>query len=195
MMSELTDKLKGIRLPAFKADPSILLQNNTVKPMHGVVPRLILGKEWWDKTRQEAYASTGWRCAACGVYKKDAPLRYLEGHEVYKVDYKRGRQTYIRTIPLCHYCHCFIHSGRLEAMVEMEQVSKKEYETIMSHGNRVLALNGLTKPPLLIEAAAKWEDWRLVLLGKEYPPIYPTYEAWAKCFHPYLEEIEEEPPT
>ena len=51
--------LKDIPLPEpFRSRPELLLQNSTVKPLHGVVPREILGKEWWDKTRRAAYAAT-----------------------------------------------------------------------------------------------------------------------------------------
>jgi len=44
-----------------------------------------------------------------------------------------------------------------------------------------LAAAGLDKPVAYNGVFADWEDWRLVLLGKEYRPIY-TPEEWSKTY-------------
>ncbi len=90
--------------------PEVLLCPNTPKPLHGVVPREIYGQSWWNKTREAAYRSTNYHCLACGVHKYQAKHRqWLEGHELYEINYVEGTSTYIETVPLCHFCHNSIH--------------------------------------------------------------------------------------
>lgn len=166
--------------PEWRRRPEILLQNNTVKPLHRVVPRTILGKEWWDATREEAYASTDYHCIACGVHKREAKWhQWLEGHEVYTINYRAGRMTYVETVPLCHGCHNFIHDGRLRALLDRDEIEQEKYDAIMAHGRFVLKEAGLRKRPRPhMGPTAKWEDWRLVLFGKEYPPVFTNYKEW-----------------
>jgi hypothetical protein len=188
-MTDLGDSLRKelakAKIAVWQRRPEILLSANTVKPMHEVVPRLILGQAWWDLTRQEAYRSTNFHCIACGVHKYDAEEhQWLEGHELYSVDYVMGRQTYLETVPLCHYCHCFIHDGRLEALFKKGEVSKEKYLAVCKHGRDVLKAAGLKPLPPYRGPIARWEDWRLVLFDKEYPPVHKTYEEWKKVFNP-----------
>lgn len=179
----LADKVRGVAFNPWVLMPQVLLSANTVKPMHGVVPRIILGPEWWEKTRTEAQKRTNWHCIACGIYKKIAHGGpWLEGHEQYKIDYANGRQTYTRTVPLCHYCHSYIHDGRLQELVKKGECTKEKYEEIMSHGNAVLKAAGLVKKPNT-GPVAPWGEWRLILFGKSYPPIYRDYEEWYANFH------------
>lgn len=174
--------------------PDVLLSSNTVKPMHGVVPRIIKGREWWDETRQAAYRASGFRCVACGVSKYDAKKhKWLEGHEVYHTDYGKGRMLYVETVALCHYCHNFIHNGRLESLLGKGLVQKAEYEAIMAHGTAVLKAVGLKKRPPKTFKIAKWENWRLILDGKEYPPMYRNYNHWLNAFWETDEACKEDP--
>ncbi len=162
--------------------PELLLLPQIPKPMHSVAPREILGGKWWDATRKTAYASTAHHCAACGVWKHEAKLRqWLEGHEVYQTDYVRGRLTYLETVPLCHCCHAFIHIGRLEWLLKVGKVPHATYNTILRHGRDVLRTANLTKPEPYNGPVAPWASWRLILNGVEYPPKYPTYEAWLQA--------------
>lgn len=163
----------------WKRRPQVLLCANIVKPLHGLAPRAILGKKWWDDTRHAAFRSTDFHCVACGVHRTRAEERqYLEGHEIYSVDYRRGRQTYVETVGLCHYCHNFIHDGRLAILASTGEVSEEKYRTILLHGTRVLGEARLVKHHLIPTKIAPWAEWRLVLFGKEYPPIHRTYEDW-----------------
>lgn len=163
--------------------PEVLLLPNIPKPMHGMPPRVILGDKWWRKTRKEAYASTNFHCIACEVHKSKAKARqWLEGHELFETDYKRGRLTYIETVPLCHYCHNYIHDGRLKALLDRGEVHHAKYAAILRHGDEVLARNGLSKPLQVVSEIVKWEDWRLVLDGEEYPPVFATYLEWLAAF-------------
>jgi hypothetical protein len=163
--------------------PSILLCPNVPKPLHGLVPREILGTRWWDDTRHAAYASTDYHCIACGVPKADALVhKWLEGHELYAINYKRGRMTYRETIPLCHLCHNFIHSGRLHMLLQAGTITAAQYHRVLEHGERVLKAAGLAQPLPYTGPCAEWGDWRLVVSGMEYAPKFKTYEEWERAY-------------
>ena len=177
-----------------KTRPEILLCSNIPQPMHGVAPRVILGEKWWNATRQAAYKSTAYRCLACGVSKQDAKMHHwLEGHELYKIDYKKGLMRYVETVPLCHYCHTYIHDGRLNALLEQGRIHHAKFVAIMKHGDAVLAKAGLSRPlirdrddaiidGMLAGEVAPWNKWRLVIKGKRYPPRYKTLNDWRKAY-------------
>lgn len=181
--------------------PDILTHPNIPKPLHEVNPRNIMGKEQWDVVRQEVYKASNYHCVACGVAKTDAKkFKWLEAHEYYNIDYYKGRVKIESLQPLCHYCHNFIHSGRL-AMIVGKEKSKEEVIDILEHGLKVLADNGLQAFPFTLQLAESlgadtfgveayelkgsdvdWGDWRLVWEGKEYAPKYATYEDWQERY-------------
>lgn len=185
---------RATKVSSLKTRPDILMGPNVPKPMHGVVPREILGLKWWDETRRAAYASTLYRCLACGVYKFNALCKqWLEGHELYDVDYEAGTWTYVETVPLCHYCHNYVHDGRLQAMLDCRDITYAKYAAIIQHGDRVLADAGLKRLPheerehLLIDAVldnkvAPWGSWRLILNGEKHPPKFSTPQQWEQAF-------------
>lgn len=183
-----------------KLKPEILTHPNLPKPMHGLNPRTLLGQTWWDKTRLEAQKRTNYICIVCGVHKTKAiKHQWLEGHEYWEIDYKKGKCKVISIEPLCHYCHNFIHSGRLTEIVGGEK-SKREVKEILEHGFKILSDNKLKCFPVTLELAKKlgvktnvksykapeskieWIDWRLVLNGKEYEPVHKSYEDWKKYY-------------
>ena len=90
--------------------------------------------------------------------------------------------TYLRAVPLCHYCHNYIHSGRLQALRDKEEIPASLYDEIIQHGDRLLQRWGLTKPPTYNGPMAAWGTWRLVLNGKLYPPKFKTLKEWEKEF-------------
>jgi hypothetical protein len=189
-------------------EPSILTQPNIPKPLHNVNPRSILGDAWWETQKDQAKRRTGNRCGACGAGPRQSELKglpRLECHEVYDFDYKRGRVTFQKVVPLCHYCHNFIHSGRL-TMIAGKEKSWAEVKAILEHGFSVLAEANKARPAgakcfqafpvatsLAIDADAKkfnirpapmpetevpWENWRMIILGQEHPPFFKTYQEW-----------------
>lgn len=185
-----------------KLRPEILTHPNIPKPLHEVNPRNIMGKERWDIVRQEVYAANNYHCVACGVHKSKAKKhQWLEAHEFYSIDYEKGVVEIESLQPLCHYCHNFIHSGRLSMILGKEK-SKVEVIDILEYGFQVLALAELEAFPFTVELAdslgadtfgvkpyknksksiAKWEDWRLIWDGKEYPPKYKTYVEWQQRY-------------
>ncbi len=189
----LKKHIKRAKPLKWKADPSILLCPNIPKPMHGVAPRIVIGPKWWKKTSKAAYESTGFHCKACEVHKSAAQSRqWMEGHELYDIDYQRGRMTYVETVPLCNYCHNYIHDGRLNALLTKGKVSHAKYTSVIQHGDSVLRRAGLkrlnfaTRQELIIDLLlnnrmAPWKDWRMVFQGKEYPPKFKTEAQWRKA--------------
>ena len=176
--------------PAFKLRPELLLAPNIPKPMHGVAPRVVLGNSWWNKTKKEAKLATDNHCVACGVHKTQAKSRsWVECHEVYDTDYKRGLLTYIETVTLCHYCHNYIHDGRMKHLMEKGELHQSKYVAIIQHGDRVLLdakLERLSykereenvRRTIVNGIMANWEDWRMVVEGVSYPPLYKNYAEW-----------------
>lgn len=172
--------------------PELLLHGNIIKPLHGLNPRTLLGQEWWDKTRQEVYKATDYHCAACGVHKSQAKKhKWLEAHENYHVDFETFTYTCTEIVGLCHYCHNFIHSGRLSILKRQDKVSAQEYNAIMTHGLNVIGMSikeyneyihNLYTDEWFPEKTGNWNKWKLVLEGKEYWPIHKSYEEW-KMFY------------
>ena len=85
--------------------PQILLQPNIPKPLHGLNPRTLKGREWWDEQRHEAYARCGSRCWACTTHESYAKYHHwLEGHEAYAYNYDKGTAELSEVVALCHSC-------------------------------------------------------------------------------------------
>jgi hypothetical protein len=192
--SKTNNKTKELN---FTLQPEILSHPNIPKPLHGINPRTIMGQKWWDKTRKEVYASTDYHCIACGVHKDDAKgKKWLEAHEYWDVDYKKGTATVSKIVPLCHYCHNFIHTGRLSMIIDKEK-SKQEAIDILEHGFAILRDNKLKCFPVTLELAKEigakrfgvkayshpetkvdWGGWKLIFNGKEYYSQFKDYDEW-----------------
>lgn len=194
LMSKGIKKLSQ-RLPnPLKLRPEILLHPNIPKPLHGVNPRTINGKNWWDRERRKVYKSTEFHCLACGVHKDDALNRkWLEAHEIYEVDYKKGTAKFIEAVPLCHYCHNYIHDGRLTDLLKRGEIHSAKFASIIKHGDRVLAKAGMKKPTKLERDTAvlnmelggqlaEWSSWRLIIGRKKYKPLFASYDEWQEAY-------------
>ena len=191
---KLKDVLRSVEKQSWKIRPEVLLCMNVPKPMHGVAPRVVLGSKWWNATRQEAYKSTKYHCIACGVHKDKArSKKWLEGHELYNIDYSKGLMFYVETVPLCHYCHNYIHDGRMLGLMQNGQFSHGKYKAVIEHGDRVLLESGLSRlsyedrEESVLDLAlngklAEWSKWRLVIGRKKYGPKFKTEYAWRQAF-------------
>lgn len=167
----------------FKPRPELLCHPNIPKPLHGIAPREIAGRAWWDQERQAAYERTGLRCAACGVHKNNivGSVKRLEAHECYDFDYTKGRLTLREIVALCPYCHSFIHSGRLEVLYNTDAISAETYEAIIAHGTAIVksaGLLGVWKNRHSLASPVRWADWRIVFEGREYGPSSRSMEDW-----------------
>jgi len=178
------------------ADVSILTQPNIPKPLHGLNPRTVLGKDWWDKTRFKAQKDYGYKCSACGIEKEHAlEHQWLEGHEAWDINYKTGICEVTSIVPLCHYCHNFIHSGRLAALI-VDKNSKEKAIKIINHGINLLCNTDLKVFPGTLVIAdelgvctkglksykvfsnLEWSDYKMKLEGKLYKSLYKNYFEW-----------------
>ena len=162
--------------------PEILQHPPIPAPLHGVNPRSVLGKKWWDEQRYLAYEENDRFCWACGK----RPDR-LEAHECYDVDYEQGIAVFTEVVALCSLCHNFIHSNRLTIMVKKGIYTPEFFDMVRSHGMKVLREAGLQPSPhamknfdphyelpdeLLSSPVAAWEDWRMIVHGLDVPPKF-----------------------
>lgn len=186
-----------------KLRPELLQHPNIPKPLHGISPRTIKGKDWWDMTRQVAYASTNYHCLACGVHKSKAKYhKWLEAHEDYDMNKETGEVNIKQIVPLCHSCHNFIHSGRLW-MVNRE-TNPSKIADIIKHGLDILQDNNLPAQIVSIHLAVKfnvehsckpmaeyeedsadWDQWHLVLEGEKYYSKFKDINQWHKHYANY----------
>jgi hypothetical protein len=205
-----------IRLPEkpekkFRNRPKLLLHGTIPRPLHGVNPRSIMGKEWWDKERQAAYAYNNYHCHCCGVHKSEAKIfQWLEAHEIYKVEYDKYRMTYRGAVALCHCCHAVVHAGRTTQIYLNEKLSTKKFMTILHHGQELLKKAKLETPiafrfmELVSEGKfvdeaneilrreyketspldlSSWDKWRLYCHGKFHKPKHKSPEEWSEFYH------------
>ena len=175
--------------------PSILQCPNVPKPMHGLAPREIMGRQWWDLKRKQVYASTNCHCKACGAAGR------MEAHEFWKINYNIGECIITEIVPLCYECHNFIHSGRL-LKVAGTQIPVQKCVEILERGFKILAENDLdcfeaalmaakelgaktykVKPYPLPDKELRWKDWYLVWNGKIYRSRFNDFEQWQDYYN------------
>lgn len=183
--------------------PEILQMPNIPKPLHGLNPRVIMGEKKWGLTRQEVYKSTNYKCSACGVDKYKAKKhQWLEAHELFDIDYNKGIASFVEIVPLCHFCHSFIHSGLTRVKARNKEITATEVSEKMQHGVDVL----MSRPCLSIfsgtaelchlvgvdtcglkvyappELGVSWEKWRMKWADVEYKPKFKSYNDWAQHY-------------
>ena len=163
-----------------KIEPELLTHPNIPKPLHGVNPRTIMGKEWWDKNRRIVYAERDFHCFACGGHKKEDKFHnWLECHEDYNINYKTGEVTLKRLVALCHCCHSFLHSGLLEMRLRKGDISDSDYDYIVKRGKKILKKAGLKQwTGEDVEDFADWGKWRLIIEDKEFYSKFKNYSEW-----------------
>ena len=185
----------------YTINPVILQHPNIPKPLHGVNPRTIFGEEWWNKTRKDAYASNNYHCFACGVHKSQAKkYKWLEAHEFWDINEHTGICEVKEIVPLCHYCHKFIHSGKLQMDLLKGKKSIDECIEILEHGFKILSDNKLKAFPGTLLFANKisantygvkyykikddlaWEDYVMLYNGKYYGSKFKSCKEWEEHY-------------
>lgn len=196
--------------PLFRR-PELLTHPNIPRPLHGVAPRVVMGRKWWDEKRKHAYEVNDFHCWACGVHKAQALGRsnILEAHEAYSIDWARGIVRLHEIVALCHYCHNFIHSGRLWSLQKRREIPPSQFQAIMQHGFDVVVGAGLSPwwgtlmnwlqfcqrlpdwgafdqvshlVPESEYVQALWPDWRLIIDGQAFGPKHEDIGAWREHY-------------
>jgi hypothetical protein len=144
--------------PKIDDDPTLLLHPNIPKGASGLNPRTVLGKEWWDTERKAAELVNNYCCHACGTHKSNTREAWLEGHEVYDIDYVNCRMRYVKTVSLCSSCHAFIHSGLLVVRMQNGSISETRYVDVIKHG--IAVLKQVDMHPLVQQVLHMWLAWQ-----------------------------------
>ncbi len=164
--------------------PEILLCPNIPKPLHGIAPRVVLGQAWWERERHICYEKAGQKCECCDTPRANAwPKPWLEAHEWYTFDYRNGLITFRKLVCLCPACHMFIHSGRLEILIQTKKIPINEYMAIKDHGNAIIDkadIRYLYQHRHDSDVSTPWKNWRMVINGKEYGPSTGSFIAWQR---------------
>jgi hypothetical protein len=120
------------------------------------------------------------KCWACNIPEKKArEYQRLEGHENYEIDWASGTCTLTEVASLCHYCHNYIHRGRMEILLAYGKLSQSFVEDVIRHGDRLTA--HLTRPAQRA-TVAPWADWVLLIDGKAYPSRFSSEAEWATYY-------------
>jgi hypothetical protein len=182
-MTSLAEQLAKHNVETFKARPELLFHSQIPKPLHGCAPRVIKGDEWWEEQKRLAESRSRFRCQACGVSKNMAEVhQWLEAHEVYDIDWERGRMTLREVVALCHLCHSCIHLGRLEMLLEEGKVTPEHVVRVCAHGDKVVnkAIKAGHHAPVQPRKVASWHRWRMLVDGKAYGPTSKDRSAWER---------------
>ncbi len=161
--------------------PELLLHPRVPPALHGMAPRTILGEKWWYDQRHRSMAANNYKCWACNIPKNKAKkFPKLEGHECYDIDWEKGICKLEEIVSLCHYCHNYIHRGRMEALLVYGRIDREFVEDVISHGDRITAHLHHVDPPSQI---AEWGDWVLMIDGTPYPSRFRSQEEWATFYY------------
>lgn len=175
--------------------PKLLLHPGLPRPLHGMAPRTILGEAWWTAERDAAFEHNNFCCWACGVHRTDAvEFQWLEGHEAYEINTRRGLVTFIEAVGLCHYCHSFIHRGRLRALVKAEREPYDKLRQVLLHGLAVLEKSKVLRKQKgvtlerrleqlrLDDRDVPWDRWRMCVGDIYYAPVIKSYGEWLQKY-------------
>ena len=181
-LSEFTDELLqffGKSNNEFKTRPEILLTGERPLPLQGVNPRSIEGTKWWNETRAKVYASNDYHCLACGSYHEHDGKRFvsdpLHAHELYEVDYSICTMKFVEIVPLCEYCHAYIHQKGMSLRFDKGINDEQFCWEVLTHGFNVFCKKLSQNDSTFQES---WSDWRFIYNGKEYKSNYKSYEEW-----------------
>lgn len=159
----------------------ILTHPNIPKPLHGINPRTVFGRAWWDRERVKCYEKASQRCEACTTHRSMAwPNHWLEAHEAYDFS-PTGIITFKELVALCPACHKFIHSGLRQVMVSKGEMTELMNMRIQAHGLELLDKAGLVGAWMDRHewcSGINWEDFRMNIAGVNYGPSTQSFQDW-----------------
>lgn len=163
--------------------PELLLDSLIPPPLHGLAPRTVKGDKWWEEQRHAAMAKNLYKCWACNIPRTKAKKhKWLEGHESYNIDWKKGTCNLAEIVSLCHYCHNYIHQGRLRVLVECGRERQSFLDDVITHGDNLTAhlKNPVIPSPVNM---APWKEWVLIIDGTPYPSRFESAAVWEAYYH------------
>ena len=165
----------------FVARPEILLTGERPIPLTHIAPRDIKGDKWWNDKRKEVYASTNHRCLACGCHREHDGKRFIDeplhAHELYRIDWKSKTMYLDEIVPLCVYCHNFIHQHGMVIRYDKGVNTIQDCWEAIEQGRRVCGGN-IDNYNNILTYENSWNEWRFIFEGKEYFSKYSGYEEW-----------------
>lgn len=170
--------------------PYLLFHPPLPKPMHGLNPRSIMGKEWWDEKRLEAQKKNNYYCWSCGIHKTEAHYhQWLEGHEAYKIDFDSCTFELEEIVSLCHCCHNYIHSGLLEVKLRKGEIEKEKYNFIIERGNALVKSvpympfnDDLVEKIKEVNSSSDWSKWTLLIDGIHHKTKFKNQQQWENYY-------------
>jgi len=176
------DKVKNIKIK-----PSILLCPSIPPPLHGLNPRTIMGKTWWDKERKKAYRKHDGCCMACGKKAK------LEAHEMYRYEYKNKRAWLYEIVAVCVDCHLFIHYGRTNILAQTGRLDKKRFKKIIQDKMELLKEHDMIEEamktkliPPIDNFGDDWTEWHIIIYGIKYYSKFKNRADWKNKYNATL---------
>ena len=132
--------------------------------------------------------------------------QWLEAHEMYEINHKKGTVTFTHLVALCHSCHNFTHSGRMFSLFQKREIEEEKIREIMYHGLTILRDHRL-KPPIMaryvelhlkgipdheitvaiyreykVPEPVPWGKWRMIIYGKPYASLFENVDKWAEHY-------------
>ena len=157
-----------------------------------------MGYDWWIAQRQAAVVKQNQRCYTCGIHESKFNFS-LEAHEHYDINYSNGRVKLVKVVALCHYCHDYIHDGRVYSQVKRNNSNSQRdprsldsyYREVLDRGEKIIADFLKTEPSILNREL--FQGWKKPYektppLWELYPllviPGVPMYEKHSYIRHP-----------
>jgi hypothetical protein len=118
----------------------------------------------------------------------------LEAHECYNIDFDLHEYRLTEIVPLCHFCHNSIHSGRLQILHRNGEVSDAYIDAITKHVKEIMPDIFQRKGRMMydlcngdadcreVETNGTWRMRHLNIDGKLFFTQFPSYEAWAEHY-------------
>ena len=185
LLTSWEDKLEVVKKEKLVLRPELLLTGERPIVFQGLNPRGIMGQKKWGEVRRKVYASTDYHCLSCGAYRPydleanrfiDEPLH---AHELYIIDWKNKRMFLGDIVPLCIYCHNYIHQHGMVIRYEKGQNTIQDCWESIDQGLRVCGeqINNINAVKTFKN---EWNKWVFIHEGKEYRSKYKSYNEWKK---------------